>query len=72
MRLIKLSTEAEFPEEQDLQKYFKEELPSRNPSGLFLLPSGWISKKGLRVGETLLFSYRNCQTAFFVTCIWFC
>lgn len=58
MRLIKLSTD-EFPEEADLQAYFTQVLPNRQPPGLFRLPRGWIGEDGLDVGETLLFSYRG-------------
>jgi hypothetical protein len=57
MRLVKLSTD-EFPEETDLHTYFREELPARNPPGLFLF-GHQIASDGLEVGETLLFCYRG-------------
>jgi hypothetical protein len=58
MRLVKLSPK-EFPEESDLLTYFAEELPSRNPPGLFVFPKGWIAQGELDPGETVLFSYRG-------------
>ena len=58
MRLVKLSTD-EFTEEADLKAYFTQELPRRNPPGLFRLPTGWIGQEALEPGETLLFSYRG-------------
>jgi len=56
MRFIKLSTD-EFPTEEDLQEYFSDELPSREPPGRFVFPMGRIGEDGLRAGETLVFTY---------------
>jgi hypothetical protein len=57
MRLVKLSTE-EFLDDNALHTYFAEELPRRNPPGLFLF-GNQIAADGLEPGETVLFSYRN-------------
>ena len=58
MRLIKLSRE-EFGTADELEKYFSETLPNRNPPGLFRITNGRISEDGLLPGETILFSYNN-------------
>jgi len=57
MRLVKLSTNT-FAEEDDLVAYFGEELPARNPPGLFMFRNR-IAKDALNPGETVLFSYRG-------------
>ena len=57
MRIIKLSKK-EFDLEEVLP-FFERDLPSRKPPGQFRIPSGWIDKKHLSIGEPLLFSYEG-------------
>lgn len=57
MRVVKLGPE-EFPDENKLLGYFEQELPRRNPQGLFLFKDR-IAKDGLEPGETVLFCHET-------------
>jgi len=56
MRLVKLST-AEFNDIDEVDEFFDEDLPQREPPGKFLFPAGWIAADGLDESELLLFSF---------------
>lgn len=60
MRVIKLNTTKEFPALEDLERYFDNDLPSRNPPGKFRLTKGRIAEDGLQPGERVIFSYKCC------------
>ena len=55
MRVVKLGPK-EFEDEKKLVGYFDQELPGRNPQGLFLF-KGRIAQDGLDPGETVLFCH---------------
>lgn len=56
MRLVKLST-AEFKDSDEVDDFFDDDLPEREPPGKFLFPAGWIAADGLDESELLLFSF---------------
>ncbi len=58
MRIVKLSAD-EFPDLEDVDWFFEEELAAREPRGKFRIPRGWIAADGLQPGEPILFSYRS-------------
>lgn len=58
MRIIKLGT-GEFSNFEQVEDFFKNDLPYRNPPGKFLMPSPLIGKTGLAQGEKLLFAYKG-------------
>ena len=58
MRIIKLGT-GEFSDFEQVEDFFMNDLPHRNPPGKFLLPSPLIGKTGLDKGEKLLFAYKG-------------
>lgn len=58
MRIIKLSEE-EFSDLQDVQEFFRDDLPHREPRGKFRITPGRIAKDGLQSDEQLLFSYKG-------------
>ena len=65
MRLVKLVPELlrltadRDSDEASLQAFFTEDLPGRNPPGLFPFPRGRIGDGGLARGETVLFSFQS-------------
>ncbi len=58
MRIIKLGT-GEFSNLEEVENYFENVLPYRNPPGKFLIPSPLIGKSGLNEGEELLFAFQG-------------
>ena len=60
MRIIKLSpNDSDFPDRDSVDEYFNIKLPSRNPTGQFLLTQGRIAKDGIVNGELIIFSYKT-------------
>ena len=58
MRIIKLGTGV-FSNFEQVEDFFKNDLPYRNPPGKFLVSSPLIGKTGLDKGEKLLFVYKG-------------
>jgi hypothetical protein len=57
MRIVKLSSEYEFANVDEVDDYF-ENIGSRNPPGQFRITEGRIAADGLEIGERLIFSYQ--------------